>query len=220
MSKTEGKDEKWLNRILRAEDKSCKFLFWYILISSVVNVGLIAIFIWENYEFRIGSNFDGTIATILSVLGVFIAFTAINIYSVFNSRVNEEKWALEKLKARYIEDLEKLEERFMELKIKENKLKDATERISLTNEIFDAVNKDVQLLDRTTAICKLSILIDSKEKELRTNNFKDKDDELESGLEALKCKIRSRLEPYYSQMNNETNIYFKKAYEKLKRKLD
>lgn len=220
MSENKNKIEKWFDHILESGDKSFKYLFWYILISSVVNVVLIAIFIWSNYEFKVSENFDGTITTILSVLGVFIAFTAINIYSVFNSRVNDEKGALEKLRKRYVEDLEKLEKRFAELKKQENRMKEATERISLTNEISDAVNKDVLVLDRTTAICKLCILIENREDEIEDNNLKDKESELKDGLEALKSKIRSRLIPYYDQMEDVKNPYFSQAYKRLKEKLE
>lgn len=212
--------EKWFDHILKSGDKSFRFLFWYILISSIVNIVLIAMFIWSNYEFRISENFDGTITTILSVLGVFIAFTAINIYSVFNSRVNDEKWALEDLRKRYVGDLEKMEKRFVELEKQENRRREGTDKILLTNDISDIVNKDVLLLDRTTAICKLCVLIENKEKEIEENNFKDKDIELKYSLEMLKSQIRSRLMPYYAQMDEVKNPYFAQAFKRLRSKLE
>lgn len=194
-----------------------KVIFSYILISTLVNIFLIARFLWGNFGFLF--EFDSTVTTILSVLGVFITFTAINIYSVFNVQVNSEKFGLEGLRNECDRKIKEINELYEKLNKNDIDLEASFFDIKLTSYSIDIANNKISLVDRVTFMSKLISLIEATEKEIENNNQKDRELELVNSLISLKCKIDERLCSYYKKLDKEKNPYFINVYSKLKEKL-
>lgn len=194
-----------------------KIIFGYVLISTIVNIFLIARFLWGNYVFGFG--FDSVVTTILSVLGVFITFTAINVYSIFNVQVNSEKYGLETLKKDCDRKIMEINELYEKLNKKDIDLEASFYDVKLTAYSIDIANDKISLVDRVTIMSKLIGMIEAKEKEIEINNQKDRDPELENSLKTLKSKINDRLSPNYKKLDKETNPNFKDVYSKLTQKI-
>jgi len=210
---------------------------WYLLVLSIVNVIVIAILIWNSYDFNIPDNFNGTILAILSILACFIAFTAINMYSVFNSRVEDEKQKLKELREKCYEDMKNLEERFIGFKEKcrehlvtleeefdnfGDKIKQNLQDIdnyNLMDDIFDIKNNDA-LLEKVRAIYALTERIEIIKKSIGvTDSIKEKE-RLEENLMSLKNRIKLNLEPYYRKIIYGKNQTFKDIFNDFKELLD
>ncbi|GHT38650.1 hypothetical protein AGMMS49965_02710 [Bacteroidia bacterium] len=213
--------QKWL------ELKEYNCFFWYVLISSIVIVLLFAIIVWkiilvENYEFSL--NFQDTIPLILTVLGVFIAFTAINIYSIFNSRINEEKQALQKLNDKYETKIEDLTKNYKKINRHidkiitffpyQEKTKLLLDEFELENMLRNLIDINIPIIDRITAAWKLIRVIEDKKKSINTTNLKDESKDLEGELIILKLKIKSRIKN--KKFNNVTNQSFQDPIKRLK----
>jgi len=196
-----------------------QYFCWYLLISSIVNVVVIAILSWKNCEFHIAKNFDGTIATILSVLGVFIAFTAISIYSVFNARVEDEKQKLEEVRAQCYKDLANFDERINDYYKEFSELDKKIDNHNLYDSIFDVKNS-VVLLDKVRAIYALSELIEKNKKRIdETDSIREKE-RLKEDLSSLKIIIKREIEPYYCKLEEIKNNTFKGIFNDFKALLD
>lgn len=208
---------KWL------ELREYKCFFWYVLISSIVIVFFLAIIVWkiiliENYNFSL--HFQDTIPIILTVLGVFIAFTAINIYSIFNSRVDEEKKALEKLKNEYESQIKDLTNNYGKIGMRIDNIKkgmqSALDELVLENLLNNLIDVNFPIIDRVTAAWKLIRLIEHKKKSINTTNLKDESINLEGELTTLKLKIKSRIK--YKKFKQIT--YLQSVIKRLKDLLD
>jgi hypothetical protein len=136
---------------------------------------------------------------------VFIAFTAINIYSIFNSRVNEEKKALEKLREEYesqIRDLNNNHERF----------KAIANDFSVENSLRDIVDNKVPIVERTYAMRKLIGLIESKKRKINDSELKLSEiNDLKNDLTKLKRIIRLRMDPQEFYHFSNANAHFKSS---------
>jgi len=215
-----------LKKITWTRKSVFQWFCWYILFSTIVNVGVIAIFIWKNYEFRIADNFDGTIATILSVLGVFIAFTAINIYSVFNARVEDEKQKLEEVRKKCYNDIadleikiEKYHKKFDNFEDKINQSLDVIDDYNLNDEFYDIKHSDV-VLDRVRAIYALIERIEKIKQSIDKTDSIGEKEKLEGDLLSLKHKIKQNLEPYCKKIEKTKNKTFKDIFNNFKALLD
>lgn len=207
-------------------------IFSFILISTLVNICFIVWFLRKNYSFDISYfTMYNTVITILSIVGVLITFTAINIYSIFNAQLNTERRELDKVKEKYNIDRNEIDSRwqvlnkqFQELESKsECKINDIVailDRFILDAEISNVINKDMHPIDRTTSIWKLISRIEIREKNIENNDSKKEDKAFESALEALISKIDYRLLPYKAEIEEEKNPYFSKAYKRLVEKLN
>ena len=176
-----------------------QILFWTILLSTIVNVVLIAIFIENSYKFSIPDNFDGTIITILTILGVFIAFTAINIYSVFNARVMDEQEKLEEVKEKCHKEIAKLEDTINN----HNKKMDG---YKLNAEIYD-VKHGVVVLERVRAIYALTERIEKIKASIDTDSIRKKE-KSEQELLSLKNYIKQNISTYYPHLGKIKNDTF------------
>ncbi|MDR1202462.1 MAG: hypothetical protein LBL58_12675 [Tannerellaceae bacterium] len=190
----------------------------FFLLSTVVNVFLIGGFLWKNYSFS--SDFEPVITTILAVLGVFITFSAINIYSLFNVQITKERYGLEALRELCHTEITEMEKLCKNLNVRDNDSEASIQNIILTFYVLDIVNKNISIVDRTTTISKFIGMIETKENEMRCNNLKDKEIELRNTLNSLKKRIKERLSPYYTELDKESNTVFKQVYSKLKEKLE
>jgi len=207
-----------------------QYFCWYILFSSIVNIGVIAIFIWKNYDFRIINNFDGTLATILSLLGVFITFTAINSYSSFNARVEDEKQKLEEVKTKYNENIVSIERKFKDyyeeldnLKCKYDNFKgeinknlnEINDYYNLKYDVFDVKNS-VVLLDKVHAIYALTERIERIKKSIDETDSIGERKRLEEDLSSLKNIIKRELEPYYCKLEEIENKTYRGIFNDFK----
>jgi len=179
--------------------------FWYVLISTIVIVFLFSIIVWRiwctNYEFSF--DFQDATPIILSVLGIFIAFTAINIYSVFNSRVSEEKRELENLKSEYKEKIEKLNNNYELIngdikQIKDTfpyqlKLKDIVENLDIEKTLGSILDDSVLILERTTNVWKLIGILNGKKKEITKSVLKYESYDLSDNYKIFKRYIKSKI---------------------------
>ena len=199
---------------------------WYLLILSIVNVLVITILIWYYPGFKIPEDFNQTIIVILSILGVFIAFTAINIYSVFNSRVEEEKQKLEKMIQKCNTDIQNFDKRneilrkeFDNLEKKINQNLQGIDNYNLQDDIFDIKHSDV-LLEKVRAIFALTERIEIIKKTIdETDSIKEKE-RLDENLLSLKITIKQNLEPYYKKIDKINNKTFKDIFNDFKALLD
>lgn len=95
------------------------WIFSLLLITIIVVIYVISdIFYHCNVTFKDLKEINTIISTLLTVIGVFIAFTAINIYSIFNARVDEEKRNLRKLRNKYSNIFKRINDENIELKEK------------------------------------------------------------------------------------------------------
>lgn len=185
--------------------KEYNAFFWYVLISTIFIVFLFSILVWRiwcsDYEFSF--DFQDTTPVILSIIGIFIAFTAINIYSVFNSRVNEEKKDLEDLKTEYKEKIKILDSNYDHInneikQIKDTfpyqlKLKDIVENLEIERTLNNILDDDVLLLDRITNIWKLIGIINGKKKEIVKSDLKYESSDLADKYKIFKRQIKSKI---------------------------
>lgn len=205
--------------------------FWFVLISVVVFVLLSAFVLWKiwpltTYEFSL--HFEDAIPVILTVLGVFIAFTAINMYSMFNSRVDEKKEDLEKARALYEQQEKKwasIHEEVIKIarEVKKmhgemlpyrQRMEPVFDELYLQNSLRNAVDNNASILDRTTGVWKLIRLIEDKKNTIKNCNLINERKELLGDLKLLKYKIDLKIKNEKdSQINNE---YLKRAITKLK----
>jgi len=210
--------------------KKFNWFFSYIVLSSIVNVGVILFFIWKNYEFRVIDNFDGTVATILSVLGIFIAFSAINTYSVLNARAEENKQELEKSRKEHNEYIVNMEERIKthhkeldeRIKIHHKELDDFKRKMDNYNTMNDIFNiKHCEgVVDKVRAITNLSDSIEIIKKSIdETDSMKEKE-RLEENLLSLKNRIKQNLRPYYKEIEKIKNKTFQEIFNDFKILLD
>jgi hypothetical protein len=184
--------------------KEYNVFFGYVLISTIVIVFLFSIIIWRiwctNYKFSF--DFQDTIPVILSVIGIFIAFTAINIYSVFNSRVSEEKKELEDLKLEYKVKINELNNNYELInsdikQIKDTfpyqlKLKDVVENLDIEKTLSSILDDSVLILERTTNVWKLIGILNGKKKEITKSILKYESYDLADNYKIFKRQIKSK----------------------------
>lgn len=142
--------------------------FYFLIILAVINsIFLIVNLITQDWVLRLD-----LYSVLLALLGLLFTFTAINIYSIFNTNVNTEKENLEKLKNDYEDTLqnkttifdEKLGEKTSEFDEKlgekttefDNKLREKETIITkLTEEYKTTLEYDRKLLELTFDIERL-----------------------------------------------------------------
>jgi hypothetical protein len=181
-----------------------QYFCWFILVISIVNICVIGFFIWKNYDFRIADNFDGTVATILTVLGIFIAFSAINTYSVLNARAEENKQELEKVKKEHSEYIVNIGNRIENYYKKIDALEKRMDNYNLNAEIYD-VKHSVVVLERVRAIYVLTERIEKIKRSIDGTDSIREREKLEQDLLSLKDYIKQNLVPYYSPMGKIKN---------------
>lgn len=212
---TDNKNNKSHKRSL--SEKDYKYFFWYVLISTIVIVFFFAIITLKDYKFNFSTDFQFSISVIFTVLGVYIAFSAINTYSIFNSRVKDEKEELENLKSKSKDEIEELINEYKSVvgtfNINQEKFEDLTKKIELENTLNNIIT-NIQMVKRVTAVYKLIGIIDGKMKKKNETNLINERGILNEELIELKEIINLKMRNIKSdKIKNEG---FKRAIEKLR----
>ena len=212
-TKSEGKNKSAKNGLSSNEYKG---FFWYVLISTILIIVLLFIIYYkicnDSYEFSF--HFQDTIPVILTVLGVFIAFTAINMYSIFNSRINDERRALKQLNDKYEDQIQDLKNKYKRFEDIANNLRAQYALHDIENSLRDIVDNNVPIVERTTAILKLIRLIEDAKKNIRNPDLKlSESNDLEGKFLILKIRVRSRIQN--KEFKRIKNNIFQKAFKKL-----
>ena len=200
--------------------KKFNWFFSYIVLSSIVNVGVILFFIGKNYEFRVIDNFDGIILAILSILGTFIAFTAINMYSIFNARIVEETHKLEETRKQLNENIENIENKIENHYKAFSALEDRIDDYNFNDDILNIIRSSVLLLEKTRAIYSLTERIEIIKKNIDETDSIDEREKLEQKLLLLKYTIKQNLKPQYHKIEEKGNDIFKGIFDNFKALFD
>ena len=137
----------------RNHEKIYNWIFWLLIIIILIVLYIIGdVFYHCGFEMKYFTEINGIITTMMTVIGIFIAFTAINIYSIFNSRVDEEKESLLKLKKDFEKILKSLKND-SELMLKSWK-RDKDKMIESIQEISSESQKHI---DKQTHIIKSNL---------------------------------------------------------------
>jgi len=195
-------------------------LFGCVLISSIVLIILFLTMVIKIPK-EITFDFSRTISVILTMLGVLIAFTAINIYSIFNSQVNDEKNKLKELIEHYQNRITDLEQDEKKIKDKINtffldyeKINYRVEVLDIDNSVYNILDNNVSLFGKMDNLEKILQLIENKRKSIKNSNLIDKRRDLLGELIVLKARIDSRIKN--ENFDKIDNKYFKSAIDRLK----
>lgn len=178
-------------------EKFYNWIFGLFLVIILIVIYIVGDIIYHcNIDVKCFTEINGIITSLMTVIGIFIAFTAINIYSIFNSRVDEEK--------------EKLNELLSEYEIRINSI-DKDKIFNLQNElkimlsINNIITDYISTTDKGTAIGVLLEEIEHLEWEAENSDSFNQRSEFEGKLKVRVKTIYIALDGYYKNPKQEIN---------------
>lgn len=197
-------------------------LIFYSLILSILSILFCGLILYSYFQEKpINFTITNDIAVIISVIGVFITFSAINIYSIFNARVGEEKERLKEIESGIYEKYETFEKMYTyKLKYLSDEQKIITDRmdkflkeqieelrqgllveISLNNILTDHISAK----DKGTAVGFIKERINYLEKWFEETDSISNKNEAEGKLIEFAKDVYFALDTYYQTPRNEMN---------------
>ena len=86
------------------DNRLLKIIRYFCLFSVLIVCGIIVALVFANRE-KVGISLDQTGTLIFTVIGFLFAFAGINIYSIFNTNIDEKKNQLKILQGKYEKEL-------------------------------------------------------------------------------------------------------------------
>lgn len=197
--------------------KHIYFLSFIDLMLTILIIVYIAFGFFLKTDNNCSCNFNldlcSNLTIVLSVIGILATITALNIYSIFNARVDEEKDKLETLRKQYLERINKFDDVKTRIDEFENLIKDIHRQTAI-NQI---TNSYISISDKVTAISSLTQQIEKFETDICSTDSIVEQNDLKGALYEFSRKIKMALDSVTVPL--DANELYRNSFKILKDKV-